>query len=217
MNSKQQIASRVAKEFRDGDIVNLGAGLPTLAVNYIPEDVQVHLCSENGIVGFEKANPDLPVDPFCTDAGEQPISITAAGCVVDSCTAFGLIRGKHLKITVLGTMQVDAEGSIANWMIPGGKVAGMGGAMDLVEGAERVIVATEHCAKDGTPKILEKCTFPLTGYGVVNTIITELAYIEVTKEGLCLKEVAPGVSVEEVIQKTGANLIISKDLREMSR
>lgn len=215
MNSKEIIAKRVAQEFKDGDVVNLGAGIPGLVAKYLPEDARIYLQSENGIVGAGPNDPNIPPDPFRTDASENPVSIIPGGAIVDSCTAFGIVRGGHLTATVLGTMQVDGEGSIANWMVPGGKFAGMGGAMDLVEGAKRVIVATEHCSKDGQPKILKKCTFPLTGYGVVNTIVTELAYISVTDRGLVLEEVAPGVAVEEVIQKTEAQLIISENLCEM--
>lgn len=215
MNSKELIARRIAKEFNDGDLVNLGAGLPGLIGEFLPKDRRIYLQAENGIVGAGPNDPNAPADPFRTDASENPVSIVPGGCIVDSCTGFGLVRGGHLTATVLGTMQVDAEGSIANWMVPGGKFAGMGGAMDLVAGAKRVIVATEHCSKDGKPKILKKCTFPLTGYKVVSTIVTELAYIEVTDEGLVLKEVGPGVTIEEVVAKTEAPLIISPDVCEM--
>lgn len=215
MNSKELIARRVAKEFKDGDLVNLGAGLPGLVVNYLPTDITIYLHAENGIVGFGPDDPSLPRDLFRTEASENRVSIIPGGAIVDSCTGFGLVRGGHLTATVLGTMQVDQEGSIANWMVPGGKFAGMGGAMDLVAGAKRVIVATEHCSKDGKSKIMKKCTFPLTGYKVVSTIVTELAYIDVTDEGLVLKEVAPGVTVEEVIEKTEADLIISPNVCEM--
>lgn len=215
MKSREVIAKRIAMEFKDGDLVNLGAGIPGLVVDYLPKDIKVYLHAENGIVGFGPDDPSLPRDLFRTEAAEKRVSIIPGGSIVDSATGFGLVRGGHLTATVLGTMQVDEEGSIANWMVPGGKFAGMGGAMDLVVGAKRVIVATEHCAKDGSPKILKKCNFPLTGYKRVSTIVTELAYIDVTKEGLVLKEVAPGVTVEEVIKKTEAKLIISPELCEM--
>lgn len=215
MNSKELIARRVAKEFQEGDLVNLGAGLPGMVGEFLPKDKRIYLHAENGIVGTGTNDPSLPPDPFRTDASENPVSIIPGGSIVDSCTGFGLVRGGHLTATVLGTMQVDSEGSIANWMVPGGKFAGMGGAMDLVTGAKRVIVATEHCSKDGSSKILKKCTFPLTGYKVVSTIVTELAYIEVTAEGLVLKEVGPGVTVDEVVAKTEAPLIISPALCEM--
>lgn len=215
MDSKEIIARRVAKEFKSGDLVNLGAGLPTQIANYLPKDQRIYLHAENGIVGAAADDPTLPRDIFRTDAGENPVSIMTGGAIVDSATSFGLIRGGHLTATVLGTMQVDAEGSIANWMVPGGKFAGMGGAMDLVVGAKRVIVATEHCSKDGKSKILSKCTFPLTGYRVVSDIFTELAYIQVTPEGLLLKELAPGVSVDTVIKCTDAKLSISPLLKQM--
>ncbi|MEA4825073.1 3-oxoacid CoA-transferase subunit B [Clostridium sp. JNZ J1-5] len=215
MNSKELIAKRIAKEFVDGDLVNLGAGVPGLVAKFLPKDMKVYIHSENGIIGAGPNNPNAPLDPFRTDASENPVSIIPGGCIVDSCTSFGIIRGGHLTATVLGTMQVDAEGNIANWMVPGGKFAGMGGAMDLVVGAKRVIVATEHNSRDGKPKILKKCNFPLTGYKVVNTIVTELAYIDVTNEGLMLKEVAPGVTIEEVIKRTDAPLIISPNICEM--
>lgn len=215
MNSKELIARRVAKEFKNGDVVNLGAGVPQLAANYIDPDVRVWLHAENGIVGIGKNDSALPADRFRTDAGEMPVSIVLGGAVIDSATSFGIIRGGHLDATVLGTMQVDAEGSIANWMVPGGKFAGPGGAMDLVTGAKRVIVATEHCSKDGKPKIVERCTFPLTGFKVVDSIVSELAFIKITQNGLVLMETAPGVSVDTVVSKTGAPLAISPDLREM--
>ena len=215
MNSKELIARRIAKEFKDGELVNLGAGVPAMVVNYLPDDIIIYLHAENGIVGFGADDTSLPRDLFRTDASENRVSIIPGGSIVDSCTGFGLVRGGHLSATVLGTMQVDQEGSIANWMVPGGKFAGMGGAMDLVAGAKRVIVATEHCSKDGKSKVLKKCTFPLTGYKVVSTIVTELAYIEVTKKGLVLKELAPGVTVEEVISKTDADLIVSPEICEM--
>ena len=215
MNSKELIARRIAREFNSGDLVNLGAGIPGLVSQYLDRSVKIYLHAENGIVGAGPHDPSHPVDPFSTDASEIPVSIIPGGSIVDSCTSFGIIRGGHLTATVLGSMQVDMEGNIANWLVPGGKLAGMGGAMDLVSGAKRVIVAMEHCAKDGSPKILKKCTFPLTGSHVVSTIVTELGYIEVTPTGLVLKEIAPGVSVDEVKAKTDAPLAITPSLIEM--
>jgi 3-oxoacid CoA-transferase B subunit len=209
------IAARVALEFKGGELVNLGVGIPSLVPDFIPADITVYFLSENGIVGFGPDDESLPRDLYRTDASERFVSIVPGGSIVDSCTAFGLIRGGHLAATVLGAMQVDAEGSLANWMVPDGKLAGMGGAMDLVAGNHRVIIATEHCAKDGSPKILTRCTFPLTGYRVVSTIITDLAVIDVTSEGLVLREYAPGVSIEELIAKTDAPLAISPNVREM--
>ncbi len=215
MNSKELIARRVALEFADGDLVNLGVGIPALATAFVPEGVNVRFHAENGIVGAGADDPSLPRDPFRTDAGENPVSILPGGAIVDSCVSFGLVRGGHLDATVLGVMQVDEQGSLANWTAPGKKLAGMGGAMDLVAGTKKVIAATEHCSKDGQPKILKKCSFPLTGYRVVDVIITDLAVIEVTPEGLVLKETAPGVSAEEIVQKTEAKLIISPNICEM--
>jgi acetate CoA/acetoacetate CoA-transferase beta subunit len=215
MNSKELIARRVAQEFSDGDFVNLGVGIPSLAASYVPEGINVYFHAENGIVGAGADEPSLPRDPFRTDAGENPVTILPGGAIVDSCTSFGLVRGGHLDATVLGVMQVDEAGSLANWAVPGGKLAGMGGAMDLVAGAKKVIAATEHCSRDGRSKILKECTFPLTAYGVVSVIVTDLAVIEVTPQGLVLKETAPGVSADEVVRKTDAKLIISPDIHEM--
>jgi 3-oxoacid CoA-transferase B subunit len=215
MTAKEKIARRTAREFTDGDLVNLGAGLPGLVTQYLDKNKTIYIHTENGIVGAGPNDESLPPDPFRTDGGENPVSILPGGAIVDSCTSFGLIRGGHLTCTVLGTLQVDAEGTIANWLVPGGKIVGMGGAMDLVTGAKRVIVATEHCDKNGNPKILEKCTFPVTGSKVVDTIITELCCMKLTSQGLVLKEIAPGVTVEELRQKTGAAFTVDKDLREM--
>jgi 3-oxoacid CoA-transferase B subunit len=215
MTSKEKIARRVALEFTDGDLVNLGAGLPGLVTQYLDKSKTIYIHAENGIVGAGPNDESEPPDPFRTDAGENPVSIVPGGAIVDSCTSFGIIRGGHLACTVLGTLQVDSEGTIANWLIPGGKIVGMGGAMDLVAGAKRVIVATEHCDKNGNPKILKKCTFPVTGSKVVDLIVTELCCIKVSPQGLVLKETAPGVTVEEVRQKTGAPLTVDKDLCEM--
>jgi 3-oxoacid CoA-transferase B subunit len=216
VNSKEFIARRVAREFKSGDLANLGAGIPGQAAKYLDPAVKVYLHAENGIVGAGPWHMDQPIDVFSTDASENPVSIIPGGSIVDSCTSFGLIRGGHLMTTVLGAMQVDMEGNLANWLVPGGKMAGMGGAMDLVCGAKRVIIAMEHCARDGSPKILRKCTFPLTGLRVVTSIITELACFDVTPDGLVLKEIAPGVTVEEVAQKTEAPFAVSPGLSEMT-
>ena len=215
LSSKEIIAKRVALEFKNGDLVNLGVGIPTLVPGFVKEDVEIWLESENGIIGNgPKASPGEE-DRFLVDAGKQFCTIKKGGCTFNSTTSFGLIRGGHLDYTVLGAFQVDKDGNLANWTVPGGKLAGMGGAMDLVTGAKKVIVATEHCAKDGSPKILDKCTYPLTGIEVVDMIITELAVIEVSDKGLVLKETASGVSVEEVVSKTGTPLIISDDIKDM--
>lgn len=215
MTSKERIAKRIAREFNDGELVNLGAGIPLLCTNYIPDNRAVYFLAENGIVGARKLTEADQPEQHCYDAGGTLCGIVPGGAIVDSPTSFGLIRGGHLTATVLGTMQVDEEGSLANWIVPGGKFVGMGGAMDLAIGAARVIVATEHCDRKGNPKILKKCTFPLTALQAVSLIVTELAVIEVTEKGLLLKEIAPGITVEELKEKTGAELIISPTLEEI--
>lgn len=213
MTTKERIARRVALEFMDGDLVNLGAGLPGLAAQYLPRGRQIYMQSENGIVGAGPNDPALPYDPFRTDASENPVSILPGGSIVDSCTSFGIIRGGHLAATVLGTLQVDQQGNIANWIVPGGKLVGMGGAMDLVTGARRVIVATEHCNKSGESKIMAKCSFPITGAGCVDRIITELAVFDVTEAGLVLRERAEGVTVEGIYTKTEAEFTVDEELK----
>lgn len=209
-NIQDCIAGRVAKELTDGAVVNLGIGLPTRVVNFLPSDVHVILQSENGFLGLAPREEGSEDDSI-TNAGGQPASITAGGCFFDSSTSFGIIRGGHVDITVLGALQVDRHGNIANYMIPGKMVPGMGGAMDLVTGAKKVIVAMEHTSK-GAPKILEACTLPLTAVSAVDLIVTEMAVIEVTPEGLVLKEVMEGYSVEDVVQATEAKLIITEGL-----
>lgn len=215
LSSKEKIAKRVALLFKDGELANLGVGIPTMVPSFLPDGVEVWLQAENGIIGAGPPASDDKIDPFFKDAGDKFCTILPGGCTFNSATSFGLIRGGHLNYTVLGAMQVDEQGNLANWMVPGGKLAGMGGAMDLVTGAKQVIVATEHCSKDGSSKILKQCTFPLTGAKVVDIIITELAYIEVTAQGLVLKEIAAGVTVEEVISKTAAALIIDENIKTM--
>lgn len=215
MDARSIIAKRIAQDFRDGMLVNLGIGLPTAIPRFLPPGVSVWLESENGIVGFGPPATEEEKDPFFVDASKVFTTILPGGCVIDSALSFGLIRGGHLDYTVLGALQVDEEGNLANWIVPGGRLAGMGGAMDLVSGARHVVVATEHCAKDGGPKILKRCTFPLTGARVVDVIVTELAYITVTPDGLVLKETAPGVSVEQVLARTEATLILPDDIPVM--
>lgn len=215
MDARSIIAKRIAQDFRDGMLVNLGIGLPTAIPRFLPPGVSVWLESENGIVGFGPPAAEEEKDPFFVDASKVFTTILPGGCVIDSALSFGLIRGGHLDYTVLGALQVDEEGNLANWIVPGGRLAGMGGAMDLVSGARHVVVATEHCAKDGGPKILKRCTFPLTGARVVDVIVTELAYITVTPDGLVLKETAPGVSVEQVVARTEATLILPDDIPVM--
>lgn len=209
------IARRVAMELKDGMLVNLGVGIPTRVPRFLPPGVAVWLESENGIIGFGPPAAPGREDRYFVDAGKSFATVLPGGSIIDSALSFGLIRGGHLDITVLGALQVDEKGNLANWVVPGGKLAGMGGAMDLVSGARRVIVATEHCARDGSPKILKACTFPLTGAGVVDTIVTELAVVSVTDEGLVLTEVAPGTTVEEVVAKTEAHLLIPTEPRTM--
>ncbi|MBP2310541.1 3-oxoacid CoA-transferase subunit B [Azospirillum melinis] len=213
MDEKTLIAKRVALELMDGDLVNLGIGLPTLVARYVPPGRHVFFQSENGIVGMSgpitgAENHDL------TDAGGSPISALPGAASFDSAFSFGLIRGGHLDVTVLGGLQVDREGRLANWMVPGKMVPGMGGAMDLVTGARRVIVAMQHSAK-GEAKIVERCVLPLTSVRRVDLVVTDLAVIEPTDAGLVLKETAPGVTVEQVIANTGCELIVAPDLRSM--
>ena len=209
---KGYIAKRVAKEFHNGDVVNLGIGLPTMVPNYLPDDVKVILEAENGMVGAgpKPETPDLCV----SDAGGQPSSIAVGGAFIDSATSFGLIRGGHVDATVLGALQVDEKGNLANWIIPGKMVPGMGGAMDLVVGASNVIVAMEHTQK-GNHKILEKCTLPLTAKTCVTKIITEMCVINVTDKGLELVEINPEFTVEQVQEATGAPLIVSPNLKNI--
>lgn len=211
---REVIAKRVAKELKDGDVVNLGIGLPTLVANYIPEGMDITFQSENGFVGLGPAPETGKEDKDLVNAGGQPVTIVPGGAFFDSSMSFAIIRGGHVDATVLGALQVDQKGNLANWMIPGKMVPGMGGAMDLVVGAKKVIVAMEHTAK-GNPKILKECTLPLTAAGEVNLIISEMAVIEVTKKGLVLKELGPEATVEDVMAATEAELIISEDLKVM--
>ena len=201
------IARRVAQELTDNSVVNLGIGLPTRVANFVPEGITVHFQSENGFVGLGPAPAPEDINPDIVNAGGQPVTILPGGCFFDSATSFGIIRGGHVDLTVLGALQVDEAGNIANYMIPGKLVPGMGGAMDLLSGAKRVIVAMEHTAK-GAMKILKQCTLPLTAAAAVDLIITEMGVIEVTAEGLVLREVAPGYTAQQVQEATEAELIL---------
>ncbi len=215
MEDKVVIAKRVALELRDGNLVNLGIGLPTMVPQYLPPEMEVYFQSENGIIGMAQVPGQGMEDPSLTDAGGGYVGAIPGAASIDSALSFGLIRGGHLDITVLGGLEVDEAGQLANWIVPGKMVPGMGGAMDLVSGAKRVIVAMTHTAK-GKPKILKKCTLPLTSVRRVSLIVTELAVIEPTEQGLVLKEVAPGVTVEQVVAATQAKLIVPENVPVMA-
>ena len=215
-NVKEFVAKRVAAELKPGDVVNLGIGLPTLVPGYLPEGVKVVLQSENGIVGVGPTpNAENSEPMHVTDAGGSPAAVAPGGSFIDSCTSFALIRGGHVDCTILGALEVDSQGNLANWIIPGKRVPGMGGAMDLVIGAKKVIVAMEHTAK-GAHKILTKCNLPLTAVSCVNLVVTEMGVMEVTEKGLILKEINPRFTLEEVKAATGATLIIADDLKQMA-
>ena len=215
MDNRTLIATRAARFFRDGDLVNLGIGMPTLVANCLPEGINITLQSENGFIGLGPTPTEEELDRDVVNAGGQPVTILPGGVCFDSAMSFGLIRGGHVDATVLGALEVDQQGNLANWMIPGKKLPGMGGAMDLVAGAKLVIITMEHCGKNGAPKILKKCTLPLTAVHEVDYVVTELCVLHHTEEGLVLEELAPGVTVEEVLAKTEAELIIPAEVGSM--
>ncbi|ASN18101.1 succinyl-CoA--3-ketoacid-CoA transferase (plasmid) [Pantoea ananatis] len=215
MLSREQMAQRVALELRDGDYVNLGIGMPTLVANFIPDGIDVMLQSENGLLGMGAFPTEAQLDADMINAGKQTVTARKGAAIFDSAQSFAMIRGGHVDITVLGALEVDVNGNIASWMIPGKMVKGMGGAMDLVAGAENIIVMMTHASKQGESKLLNACTLPLTGVGCIHKVITELAWLEIRDGTFVLREYAPGVSIEDIKAKTAGTLIVADDVREM--
>lgn len=217
MLTKEQIARRIAKEVQNGQYINLGIGIPTLVANYIPKELEVVLQSENGLLGIGRFPREADVDPDLINAGKQTITLVPGSALFDSAESFAMIRGGHVHLTILGAMEVSENGDIANWMIPGKMVKGMGGAMDLVASAKNIIVAMQHCSKDGQSKLLPSCSLPLTGIRCVKKIVSDLAVLEIAPEGgFILKERAPGVTVDEIKTKTAGKLLIYGEIPEMT-
>jgi 3-oxoacid CoA-transferase subunit B len=215
MLTRQQMAMRIARELRDGYYVNLGIGIPTLVANYIPHGIDVMLQSENGLLGMGAFPDEKELDADMINAGKQTVTVRPGAAIFDSAQSFAMIRGGHVDLTVLGAFEVDVQGNIASWTIPGKMVKGMGGAMDLVAGAQNIIVVMTHAAKDGASKLLTHCTLPLTGVGCIRRILTDLALLEIVDGAFVLREYAPGVSIDEIIARTAGPLVIAEDVCEM--
>jgi len=214
--SREQMAQRVARELQDGFYVNLGIGIPTLVANYVPEGIDVMLQSENGLLGMGEFPTEDTIDADMINAGKQTVTARKGASIFSSAESFAMIRGGHVDLTVLGAFEVDVEGNIASWMIPGKLVKGMGGAMDLVAGADNIIVTMTHASKDGESKLLSRCSLPLTGAGCIKKVLTDLAYLEIDNGAFILRETAPGVSIEEIVAKTAGKLIVPDDVVEMT-
>ena len=215
MLTREQMAMRVARELRDGDYVNLGIGIPSLVANYIPDGIDVMLQSENGLLGMGGFPLEEQLDADMINAGKQTVTARVGAAIFDSAQSFAMIRGGHVDLTVLGAFEVDVQGNIASWMIPGKMVKGMGGAMDLVAGAQNIIVVMTHASKDGESKLLAQCTLPLTGVGCIQRVLTDLALLEIIDGAFVMREYAPGVSVAEIVSKTAGRLVVPDDVREM--